>query len=136
VQLTYLQLPYLLDLQLFLGRRLLIGSTASSPDYSSDIILGCFPPDTLDIDIEWVKSRILGNNNLESLQQVANNGYKLYTKSKLPASSESHARSKQLYTTNLTSNIHLLFGVLRLVFFSFLLCARTRQSVVSLGKLI
>ena len=110
--LTHIQLPYLLDLQLFLGRRLLVGSTSSShQDYSSDIILGCFPPDTLDIDMEWAKSKILSENNLESLQKVAKNGYKLYTKSRSSASPESHTRSKQLYTTNLTLNIHPIFGV-------------------------
>ncbi|CAG8500056.1 7887_t:CDS:10 [Acaulospora morrowiae] len=105
------ELPYLLDLQLFLGRRLLIGSsTASTPDYTSDIIVGRFPPDSLDPYIEWVKSKLQGIHNLESLCEVSKNGYKLFCRSRLSASPESYKRSKEIMMMESYTDVHLLFA--------------------------
>ncbi|CAG8485308.1 1389_t:CDS:10 [Dentiscutata heterogama] len=91
------ELPYLLDLQLFLGRRLLVGSaTDSTPDYTSDIIIGSLPHDPLGSYVEWVKGKQQETNNLKSLCDVAKNGYKLFCKSKSSASPESYKRAKKV----------------------------------------
>ncbi|EXX74025.1 uncharacterized protein OCT59_002054 [Rhizophagus irregularis] len=105
------ELPYLLDLQLFLGRRLMIGSTASSqPDYTSDIIMGCFPTDALDMDLEWVKGKLTEVSNIEALNNVAKNGYKQYCKSRLSASSESYKRAKEIMASENYTDVHFLFA--------------------------
>ncbi|GBC00003.1 hypothetical protein RclHR1_03700010 [Rhizophagus clarus] len=105
------ELPYLLDLHLFLGRRLVIGSTASSqPDYTSDIIMGCFPTDALDMNLEWVKGKLTEVSNIEALNNVAKNGYKQYCKSRLSASSESYKRAKEIMASENYTDVHFLFA--------------------------
>ncbi|CAJ0876916.1 7478_t:CDS:10 [Entrophospora sp. SA101] len=111
---THDEFPYLLDLQLFLSRRLIIGMKnedydASSLDYTKDIIFGCFPRGSLDIHLEWVKEKLQGESNLESLQKVAKNGYKLYCKSKPIAASESYKRTKELVEKMVFTEVHPLF---------------------------
>jgi len=113
-----LQLPYLLDLQLFLGCRLVIGSTTSlQPDYTSDIIVGCLPIDSLGMNLEWVKSKIAEMSNIEALNNVAKNGYKQYCKSRLSASSESYKRAKEIMALDNYTDVHFLFGSYWSVFF-------------------
>ncbi|CAJ0826965.1 14310_t:CDS:10 [Entrophospora sp. SA101] len=102
------------NLQLFLSRRLIIGMKnedydASSLDYTKDIIFGCFPRGSLDIHLEWVKEKLQGESNLESLQKVAKNGYKLYCKSKPIAASESYKRTKELVEKMVFTEVHPLF---------------------------
>ncbi|KAF0553306.1 DEAD-domain-containing protein [Gigaspora margarita] len=105
------ELPYLLDLQLFLGRRLLFGSaTNSTPDYTSDIIIGFFPHDPLGSYVEWVKGKQQEINNLKSLCDVAKNGYKLFCKSKSSASPESYKRAKKVIEMNSFNDVHILFA--------------------------
>ncbi|CAJ0834384.1 13857_t:CDS:10 [Entrophospora sp. SA101] len=82
---------------------------ASSLDYTKDIIFGCFPRGSLDIHLEWVKEKLQGESNLESLQKVAKNGYKLYCKSKPIAASESYKRTKELVEKMVFTEVHPLF---------------------------
>jgi ATP-dependent RNA helicase DDX54/DBP10 len=89
----------------------MIGSTASSqPDYTSDIIMGCFPTDALDMDLEWVKGKLTEVSNIEALNNVAKNGYKQYCKSRLSASSESYKRAKEIMASENYTDVHFLFG--------------------------
>ncbi|CAG8566474.1 20266_t:CDS:10, partial [Cetraspora pellucida] len=105
------ELPYLLDLQLFLGRRLLIGSAVdSTPDYTSDIIIGSFPHDLLGSYMEWVKGKQQEVNDLKSLCDVAKNGYKLFCKSKSSAAPESYKRAKEVVDMNNLNDVHVLFA--------------------------
>ncbi|CAG8465871.1 4437_t:CDS:10 [Ambispora leptoticha] len=87
------EFPHLLDLQLFLSRPLvigsqLVGSGSNEPNYASEIVIGGLPRDNIDSNIEWVKSKLIENSNLETLKNVANNGYKQYSKSRSSAASE------------------------------------------------
>ncbi|CAG8625383.1 18851_t:CDS:10 [Dentiscutata erythropus] len=105
------ELPYLLDLQLFLGRRLLVGSaTDSTPDYTSDIIIGSLPHDPLGSYVEWVKGKQQEINNLKSLCDVAKNGHKLFCKSKSSASPESYKRAKKVIEMSNSNDVHVLFA--------------------------
>lgn len=89
----------------------MIGSTASSqPDYASDIIMGCFPTDALDMNLEWVKGKLTEVSNIEALNSVAKNGYKQYCKSRLSASSESYKRAKEIMASENYTDVHFLFG--------------------------
>ncbi|CAG8433614.1 1192_t:CDS:10 [Ambispora gerdemannii] len=88
------EFPHLLDLQLFLSRPLLIGSqlagggSSNEPNYTSDIVIGGLPRDDIDSNLEWVKSKLIESSELETLKNVANNGYKQYSKSRASAASE------------------------------------------------
>ncbi|KAG9286488.1 hypothetical protein G9A89_014654 [Geosiphon pyriformis] len=109
--LTSEELPYLLDLQLFLGRPLKIQyDPASPPNYSSDIVVGRFPQDSIDSNLEWVKSKLYEGSNLQILQNVAKNGYKLYSKSRTSAAPESYTRAKKELAGEISGNVHPLFA--------------------------
>ncbi|RHZ88457.1 hypothetical protein Glove_22g98 [Diversispora epigaea] len=105
------EFPYLLDLQLFLGRRLLIGSNATiTPDYTSDITFGSFPPNSFDLYAEWVKGKLGGSNDLQSLYEVAKNGFKLFCKSRTSAAPESYKRAKEIIDKENYNDVHPLFA--------------------------
>ncbi|KAJ1569530.1 ATP-dependent RNA helicase ddx54 [Nowakowskiella sp. JEL0078] len=114
------ELPYVLDLQLFTGRRWILGSqyrsnqrnevldsTSSSPDYSSDIIYGKIPDPLLEMDMEYVLNARKTSIILETTLQSAQNGFKLYQKTKGSASNESYSRAKEV--TSQDPGIHPLF---------------------------
>ncbi|KAJ2955820.1 hypothetical protein NQZ79_g8232 [Umbelopsis isabellina] len=97
------ELPYLLDLQLFLSRRLLCGTTEAKQegsDYTSDLVLGALPRELIDDDSEWVRSRVADDAELTGYMQTAINGYKLFCKTRPSAAAESYARAKQLLKNN------------------------------------
>ncbi|KAI8913961.1 P-loop containing nucleoside triphosphate hydrolase protein [Powellomyces hirtus] len=111
------EVPYLLDLQMFTDRPLVFATSfntaaaasveasvnnttvtpiAREPDYASEFVYGLIPPSALAMDIEHVFSTIKGNVNLENLQQVTKNAYKMYYKSRPPASKDSYTRAKEI----------------------------------------
>jgi ATP-dependent RNA helicase DDX54/DBP10 len=88
-----------------------IGSTTTSqPDYTSDVIMGCFPTDSLDMNLEWIKGKLTEVSNIEALNNVAKNGYKQYCKSRPSASSESYKRAKEIVALENYTDVHFLFG--------------------------
>ena len=89
----------------------MIGSTAKlQPSYTSDIIMGCFPTECLDMNLEWVKGKLTEVSNIEALNSVAKNGYKQYCKSRPSASSESYKRAKEMMALENYTDVHFLFG--------------------------
>lgn len=102
--------PYLLDLQLFLGRRLLLGrEVASSPNFAEDIIVGSLPRNKIESMTEWTINMIKENDDLLSLQSVAEKGERLYIKTRNSASSESVKRAKEIVSSKNWSQINMLF---------------------------
>ena len=88
--------PYLLDLQLFLGKRLVIGRDGGDePNYAEDVVVGSLVRDRLERNCEWVGKLLDEDSDLWMLRSVANKGEKLYLKSRNAASSESARRSKE-----------------------------------------
>lgn len=105
------EVPYLLDLQLFLARPLVLGGAKSlQPDYTAEVVVGGMPRDLLETDVEWVRQRLADDSNLEALQGVARNGYKLYSKSRPNAAQESYARAKEVARAEGFAAVHPLFG--------------------------
>lgn len=105
------ELPYLIDLQLFLARKMVVGSMAGSePDYTSDIVLGGLPLNQLEDDSEWVKNNVFDDTNLQALKGVSVNGYKLYCKSRPSAAIESYKRAKEIVAMDEYSELSTLFG--------------------------
>jgi ATP-dependent RNA helicase DDX54/DBP10 len=90
--------PYLLDLQLFLSRRLVIGQEkdAAPANFAEDVVLGALPLDRLGTNCEWVSRQIEDDADLTALRMVAGKGEKLYTKTRNAASIESVKRAKGL----------------------------------------
>lgn len=92
-------LPYLLDLQLFLARPLnLSGEFAqvSNVDLRQKIVLGDMPYSLIQDDIEKMTMIMQSKTTVSALHKVAENGAKLYTRSRHPPSKESSQRAKKL----------------------------------------
>ncbi|KAJ2887800.1 ATP-dependent RNA helicase dbp10, partial [Coemansia asiatica] len=109
------EIPYVLDLQLFLGRTLHLGSSVylkngKTPEYTSEIVLGQFPIELTELDSEWVRHVVEENVTIEGMQKTANNGSKLYRKSKQMASSESYKRAKEISMAESFSEHHILLN--------------------------
>jgi len=103
------ELPYLIDLQLFLGHKLILASNNSSISQTSSL-LGTPMQEWMDEEEETIRQKISTVPFLEDLKRVTKNAYKLYYKTRSPASPESHASSKEfLQKMSVTSCLHPVF---------------------------
>jgi ATP-dependent RNA helicase DDX54/DBP10 len=103
--------PYLLDLQLFLGKRLLLGrAEPETTNYAEDIALGCLLRDKMERSCESVSKLLDEDTDLSALRSVAGKGEKLYMRTRNSASSESAARSKEVVGSKGWLELHPLFG--------------------------
>jgi len=103
--------PYLLDLQLFLAKRLLLGREGGeSLNYAEDVIVGSLARERLESNSEWVTKLLSDNDDLSALRGVAGKGERLYLKTRNSASSESAKRAKDVVASNGWVRLHPLFG--------------------------
>ena len=103
--------PYLLDLQLFLGRRLLLGREGGeTPNYAEDVIVGALFRNKLENTTEWITKLVNDDEDLSALRTVAGKGEKLYVKTRNSASSESAKRAKEVVASKSWSQLHPLFN--------------------------
>lgn len=102
--------PYLLDLQLFLGRPLLMGRQRDHlPNYASEVVVGSLERDKLEANCEWA-SKLLGDDaDLVALRTVAAKGEKLYLRTRNAASVESARRAKNFSSSTEWTQLHPLF---------------------------
>ena len=102
--------PYLLDLQLFLGRRLVLGQDGRNDlNYAEDVIVGSLVRDQLERNCEWINKLLDEDSDLLALRSVANKGEKLYLKTRNAASSESARRAKEVIASKRWTVLHPLF---------------------------
>ncbi|RKP14330.1 P-loop containing nucleoside triphosphate hydrolase protein, partial [Piptocephalis cylindrospora] len=109
------ELPYLVDLQLFLDRPLRLsrlstdsGKGSSQPDYTRELSLGTLPRQLMELEVEWVQGKLQENVDITALRQVSVNGMKLYRKTKPSAAPESYTRSKELIDDPVFGGVHPL----------------------------
>ena len=102
--------PYLLDLQLFLGRRLVLGRDGGNDfNYAEDVIVGSLVRDQLERNCEWVSKLLEEDSDLLALRSVAIKGERLYLKTRNAASSESARRAKEATASKSWMALHPLF---------------------------
>ncbi|KAK9476623.1 P-loop containing nucleoside triphosphate hydrolase protein [Lipomyces japonicus] len=95
------ELPYLLDLELFLGKPLQVpsqlqGKAPEEIDFTKLMAIGSFPRDELERSCEDVQNALIKDFDLQSMLQVAVKGEKLYLKTRGSASKESVKRAKEV----------------------------------------
>jgi ATP-dependent RNA helicase DDX54/DBP10 len=91
------ELPYLLDLQLSLGRPLTnVVSDDGDRAYTESIVLGTFDRSKLDEDVEYIRALEDANHALSSQRDVMKRGHALYERSKGKASPQSYKRAKDM----------------------------------------
>lgn len=94
---THSELPYLLDLQLFLGRPLKSQVTEQGDQvYTENLILGTFGREALDEEVEYTRTLEDVNHSLPSLREVMKRGHAMYERSKGKASPASYKRAKEM----------------------------------------
>jgi ATP-dependent RNA helicase DDX54/DBP10 len=103
--------PYLLDLQLFLGRRLYLGrECGDKPNYAEDVIVGALQRDKLEATSELVTKLQYDEEDLAVLRNVAAKGERLYIKTRNSASNESAKRAKEVVASKGWNELHPLFS--------------------------
>lgn len=97
--LTNEDIPYLIDLQLFLGRSLTLSGSiknADDVDLTQEMVFGDFPGTILADGFERCEELLKTNHNLFTQRKSSDNGFKLYMRTRAQASKESYVRSKKL----------------------------------------
>lgn len=102
--------PYLLDLQLFLGKQLVIGQEKENPSYAEDVIVGSLERNKLEEHVEWFNRVIHDNDDISGLQKVAGKAERLYLKTRNSASSQSAKRAREVVASGPWVQLHPLFG--------------------------
>jgi ATP-dependent RNA helicase DDX54/DBP10 len=102
--------PYLLDLQLFLGRKLVLGrSIGGDVSHAKDIVVGSLCRDKLANSIEWVGKLLGEDSDLSALRTVSIKAEKLYGRTRNAASIESVKRAKEMVASKNWVQINALF---------------------------
>jgi ATP-dependent RNA helicase DDX54/DBP10 len=105
-------MPYLVDLQLFLGRKLLIGRAQPEAGMFKDaIVVGTLVRDKLERYMEEAAKVVDNDSDLSLMREVAGKGEKQYLRTRNSASAESVKRSKNLAlsATEAAKGSNLLF---------------------------
>ncbi|BGP41107.1 ATP-dependent RNA helicase dbp10 [Rhodotorula kratochvilovae] len=95
---TPAEMPYLLDLELFLTRPLTLCPLPAGvePDYAQTLLLGSAPRALTDVDIDTHRSLLTHHPALENLRGVAIRGQRMYERGLGKASPESYRRAKEM----------------------------------------
>jgi len=92
------EVPYMLDLHLFLGRRPAnIAPAGDDPQTSKEVYYGIMPQRLLDPEIETVRGLIRELSEVFDLHKTVNNAMKLYMKTRPAASHASASRAKPIH---------------------------------------
>lgn len=103
-------IPYLLDLQLFLGRKLVLGRQGhGSVSFSDDIVMGSVPRPKLDVSAESVTRIVEEDEDISTLKTVATKAEKMYRKSRNAASVESAKRARTVSSDQALQETCLLY---------------------------
>ncbi|CAO3692294.1 unnamed protein product [Rhizopus stolonifer] len=102
------ELPYLVDLELFLTRPLVLGGEKEEYDYTSELVIGTLPTDVLIDDQTWVTNHVERDAALDGTFKTAMNAYKLYNRTKPRAAPESYSRAKEVLKKQRYSHLHPL----------------------------
>ncbi|KAK6220177.1 ATP-dependent RNA helicase DBP10 [Colletotrichum tabaci] len=105
-----LDTPYLLDLQLFLGRRLVVGHDTENFSHAEDVVVGGLRRDKIEIQMEWMEKILKEEADIEAMRKVSTKAEKLYLKTRHSASSQSAKRARELVGTKAWHSLHPIFG--------------------------
>ncbi|KAI1103121.1 ATP-dependent RNA helicase DBP10 [Jackrogersella minutella] len=103
--------PYLLDLQLFLGKKLVLGKEAKeSAKFTEDIAVGAPIRSKVESNVEWLNKVLGESEDIRSLRQVAGKAEKLYLRTRNSASSQSARRAREIVASKGWMQLHAIFG--------------------------
>lgn len=106
----HVDLPYLIDLQLFLGKPLLLGRSNNQPNYAEDFVVGTLAPYQLESSVELVNKQLADDEDLVNLLNVAEKGERQYQRTRNQASNQSVHRAKELVADSKFAETHMLIN--------------------------
>ncbi|PHH76080.1 hypothetical protein CDD80_1851 [Ophiocordyceps camponoti-rufipedis] len=101
--------PYLVDLQLFLGKKLVVGQEGGEGSCANDVVVGSARRDSVEPHVEWMNKALDESDDLSALRRVAGKAEKLYMKTRNSASSQSAKRARSLVASTAWTQTHGLF---------------------------
>lgn len=104
------EVPYLIDLHIFLGRPLKVVTSQTKKDEEG--LYGCVPQAVADEMSEKIRIWTSQSIDLENLKQVSLNAQKKYLKSRQAPASESLKRFKEMNRNGIVPEVHPIFGEL------------------------
>ena len=121
------ELPYMLDLEIFLGKKILLtpmheqrcqilkdklGNDYKEPivNYTDRLVLGSVPRLDLENCQEVYENLMRNSYELKTIREVSVKGEKLFYKTRQAASTESVKRAKEIVQTYAWDDQHVLFG--------------------------
>ncbi|KAI1826514.1 ATP-dependent RNA helicase DBP10 [Xylaria intraflava] len=103
--------PYLLDLQLFLGQKLVLGKDVKgTPNFTTDMIVGAPVRSKVENYTEWLNKLLSDESDLTTLQHVSEKAEKLYLRTRNSASTQSARRAREVVSSKGFSQIHPIYG--------------------------
>ncbi|KAI1470678.1 ATP-dependent RNA helicase dbp10 [Daldinia caldariorum] len=103
--------PYLLDLQLFLGKKLVLGKEGKgATNFSEDITVGAPVRSNIETNVEWLNKVLGESEDISALRRVAAKAEKLYMRTRNSASSQSARRAKEIVASKGWTQLHPIFG--------------------------
>ncbi|KAI1877516.1 hypothetical protein JX265_003524 [Neoarthrinium moseri] len=102
--------PYLIDLQLFLGKKLVTGRDGEGSNYAEDVTVGAPMRSRVEANVEWLNKLLSENADITALRQVSAKAEKLYLRTRNSASSQSAKRAKEVVSTKGWVELHPVFG--------------------------
>ncbi|KAH7080361.1 ATP-dependent RNA helicase DBP10 [Paraphoma chrysanthemicola] len=106
----HVDLPYLIDLQLFLGKPLVVGRSSNEPNYAEDFVVGSLAPYQLESSVELVNKQLTDDEDLVNLLNVAEKGERQYQRTRNQASNHSVHRAKEMVASPRFAETHMLFN--------------------------
>ena len=104
-------MPYVLDLQLFLSRKLVLGRAEKEHGMFKDcVVVGAMVRDRLERCCEEVSKLLDDDGDLALMREVAGKGEKQYLRTRNAASAESVKRAKQLAQDESSKGTNAMFG--------------------------
>ncbi|KAI0888997.1 ATP-dependent RNA helicase DBP10 [Annulohypoxylon maeteangense] len=103
--------PYLLDLQLFLGKKLVLGKEGKdSSNFAEDIAVGAPIRSKVESNVEWLNKVLGESEDISALRRVAGKAEKLYLRTRNSASSQSARRAREIVASKNWMQLHAIFG--------------------------
>ncbi|TRX96827.1 hypothetical protein FHL15_002133 [Xylaria flabelliformis] len=105
--------PYLLDLQLFLSQKLILGKEGgkgAAPNFTTDMVVGAPVRSKVENYTEWLNKLLSDDSDLTALQRVSEKAEKLYLKTRNSASSQSARRAREVVSSKGFFQVHAIYG--------------------------
>ena len=90
------ELPYLVELQLFLGRPLTRDAPDGEASYAENLVLGAFLREALDDEVAYIRALEIEHHALSTLRNIMRKGQGLYERSRGRASPAGYTRAKEM----------------------------------------